>query len=257
MPGAEIPPASPATSSPASRAIPRWSTATRRSLKFFRRIEPGVNPDVEIHDALGAGRNPHLAPLLGQPRCPTESMTGHWRWRRRSCRWRPTAGRWPPPASATCSPRPTCTPRRSAATSPARRTGSALPPRRCTPISPACSRPRPPTGDWFAALVDRMHDRLDEAIAIVPELEAHRSAAAALRRAGGRHRPTRCSASTATCISARCCAPRPAGRSWTSRANPPSRSPERRALDAAAARCRRDAAVVRLRRPVAAARWRR
>src|SRR5882757_9852482 len=34
-------------------------------MKFFRRIEPGRNPDVEVHEALAATDNPHLAPLLG------------------------------------------------------------------------------------------------------------------------------------------------------------------------------------------------
>ncbi|CAN5350000.1 phosphotransferase [soil metagenome] len=34
-------------------------------LKVFRRLEPGVNPDVEIHRALAATENSHIAPLLG------------------------------------------------------------------------------------------------------------------------------------------------------------------------------------------------
>jgi maltokinase len=34
-------------------------------LKLFRRLEPGLNPDVEVHDALRATENPHIAPLLG------------------------------------------------------------------------------------------------------------------------------------------------------------------------------------------------
>ncbi|WP_040338286.1 maltokinase N-terminal cap-like domain-containing protein [Candidatus Blastococcus massiliensis] len=33
--------------------------------KLFRRLEPGLNPDVEIHDALRRTENPHIAPLLG------------------------------------------------------------------------------------------------------------------------------------------------------------------------------------------------
>jgi maltokinase len=33
--------------------------------KLFRRLEPGLNPDVEIHDALRRTQNPHIAPLLG------------------------------------------------------------------------------------------------------------------------------------------------------------------------------------------------
>jgi maltokinase len=34
-------------------------------LKLFRRLEPGLNPDVEIHDALRQTDNKHIAPLLG------------------------------------------------------------------------------------------------------------------------------------------------------------------------------------------------
>src|SRR5206468_12120019 len=33
--------------------------------KLFRRLEPGLNPDVEIHDALRKTQNEHIAPLLG------------------------------------------------------------------------------------------------------------------------------------------------------------------------------------------------
>jgi maltokinase len=34
-------------------------------LKLFRRLEPGLNPDVEVHDALRGTDNKHIAPLLG------------------------------------------------------------------------------------------------------------------------------------------------------------------------------------------------
>ena len=34
-------------------------------LKLFRRLEPGLNPDVEVHDALRSAENPHIAALLG------------------------------------------------------------------------------------------------------------------------------------------------------------------------------------------------
>jgi maltokinase len=34
-------------------------------LKLFRRLEPGLNPDVEVHEALRRAENPHIAPLLG------------------------------------------------------------------------------------------------------------------------------------------------------------------------------------------------
>ena len=34
-------------------------------LKLFRRLESGINPDVEVHDALRPMKNPHIASLLG------------------------------------------------------------------------------------------------------------------------------------------------------------------------------------------------
>ena len=34
-------------------------------MKLFRRLEPGLNPDVEVHAALRRTENPHIAPLLG------------------------------------------------------------------------------------------------------------------------------------------------------------------------------------------------
>jgi len=49
-------------------------------LKLFRRLEPGLNPDVEIHAALRTTENPHIAPLLGHieiddPEAGTEPAT--------------------------------------------------------------------------------------------------------------------------------------------------------------------------------------
>jgi len=47
-------------------------------LKVFRRLEPGINPDVEIHHALAATGNPHIAPLLGsiEVRLSTDNVGG-------------------------------------------------------------------------------------------------------------------------------------------------------------------------------------
>lgn len=44
-------------------------------VKFFRRLENGVNPDVELHQALGPVRNEHIAPLLGSATIQRGNLT--------------------------------------------------------------------------------------------------------------------------------------------------------------------------------------
>ena len=147
-------------------------------LKVFRKVDPGLNPDIEIHEALAEPGSEHIAALLrlararrsrrgaDEPPCSSRCC-------RSSCPPPATAGSSPWPASATCSPRPTCTPTRSAATSPARRDrlGAATAqvhaelaersrPSRADPTTSPRSPPRCRAGSTAA-------------LEVVPELEAH------------------------------------------------------------------------------------
>ena len=104
----------------------------------------------------------------------------------------------------------TCTPTRWAATSPARRTGSATRWPRCTPRSPSAFGPstRGPAELARARRRDGRPARRGRSTA-VPDLErARRRGCAAAFDAVRAHRSAgrTCSASTATCTWARCCA---------------------------------------------------
>ena len=47
------------------------------------------------------------------------------------------------------------------------------PPPRCTPTWPRCCRPSRPTAEWYAAVAGQMTERLEAAIAVVPQLAEH------------------------------------------------------------------------------------
>ena len=179
-------------------------------LKLFRRLEPGLNPDVEIHAALRQTDNAHIAPLLGHieiddadPATPPATVA----MLQTSCPTRATAGGWPRPACATSTPRATCTPTRWAATSPPTASGSARRPPRCTPTSPPCCRPSRPARTGTRRRGRQMGERLDGAIEVVPQLAEHadglRALYAAVDRTAGS--PSSASGCTATCTWARCC----------------------------------------------------
>lgn len=65
LPGAELPRDVPGDTLTVEQSNTSLVYGETVIIKFFRRIEPGVNPDVEIHEALSGTDNPHLAPLLG------------------------------------------------------------------------------------------------------------------------------------------------------------------------------------------------
>lgn len=64
-PGVSLPLGEPALVLPAEQSNTSLAYGNEALLKVFRRIQPGVNPDVEIHDALTRGGCQYIAPLLG------------------------------------------------------------------------------------------------------------------------------------------------------------------------------------------------
>ena len=203
--------------SAASSPTPRSRSASDALLKVFRRVTPGRQPRHRDPRRADPGR---LRPrrralrLAGGPvgrraRARPATPCSSWRCCSSSCAPPATAGtsRWP--ACATCSPRPTCTPTRSAATSPARPRGSA---RRCAEI-------HAPLAEHFP-VEDRTRRRrraLADAMTDAARRRARRRARAGAARRRRCARPsTRVAAleparvaarSTATCTSARPCAP--------------------------------------------------
>jgi maltokinase len=146
-------------------------------LKLFRRLEPGVNPDVEIHDALRQTENPHIAALLGHAeihssRDPAEpsatvlmlqefvsNASDGWRLATASVRDLFSEGDLH--ADEVGGDFAADSERLGAATASVHADMAKV-----LPTEPA-------PADWFATVARQMGERLDAAIKIVPQLEEH------------------------------------------------------------------------------------
>jgi maltokinase len=146
-------------------------------LKLFRRLEPGVNPDVEIHGALRQTENPHIAPLLGHAEIESSRDTAE-----------PSATvlmlqEFVPNASdgwrlATASVRDLFSEGDLHAdevggdfAADSERLGAATASVHADMAKVLPTEPAP--ADWFATVARQMGERLDAAIQVVPQLEEH------------------------------------------------------------------------------------
>jgi maltokinase len=145
-------------------------------LKLFRRLEPGLNPDVEVHDALRRTENEHIAPLLGHieiddpdPAKPPATAAMLQRfvpnasdgWRLATASVRDLYAEGDLHADEVGGDFAADSERLGAATASVHKDMAAV-----LPTEPADE-------GWFRRLAEQMNARLDEAIGIVPQLAEH------------------------------------------------------------------------------------
>jgi maltokinase len=146
-------------------------------LKLFRRLEPGLNPDVEVHDALRRTQNEHIAPLLGHieiddpehPERPPATAAMLQRfvpnasdgWRLATASVRDLYAEGDLHADEVGGDFAADSERLGAATASVHKDMAAV-----LPTEPADE-------GWFRRLADQMNSRLDEAIQVVPQLAEH------------------------------------------------------------------------------------
>ncbi|MGK5114989.1 MULTISPECIES: maltokinase N-terminal cap-like domain-containing protein [unclassified Geodermatophilus] len=144
--------------------------------KLFRRLEPGLNPDVEVHDALRKTENPHIAPLLGyieidDPDPATEPATvamlqtfvpnASDGWRLATASVRDLYAEGDLHADEVGGDFAAESERLGAATASVHADMAKVLP--TAPADPA----------WFATVAEQMTGRLEAAIAVVPQLAEH------------------------------------------------------------------------------------
>jgi maltokinase len=145
--------------------------------KLFRRLEPGLNPDVEVHDALRKTKNAHIAPLLGHieiddPADPAASAAtvamlqtfvpnASDGWRLATASVRDLYAEGDLHADEVGGDFAAESERLGAATASVHGDMAAV-----LPTAPADE-------GWYGAVAAQMNERLDAAIAIVPQLADH------------------------------------------------------------------------------------
>ena len=70
-------------------------------LKVFRRLQPGLNPDIEVQGALSRLGAKHIARLLGAVEADVDGTPSSLAMLQEFMTTPPTAGSWPRPACAT------------------------------------------------------------------------------------------------------------------------------------------------------------
>ena len=175
----------PSGTSPIPEGVPGDIVSTEQSntslvygqdaiFKLFRRLEPGLNPDVEIGEALRRTENPHIAPLLGNVEIDTpgdepatvamlqrfvQNASDGWRLATASVRDLYAEGDLH--ADEVGGDFAADSERLGAATASVHADLA-----RVLPTEPA-------DRDWFAATARGMGERLEAALAVVPQLEEH------------------------------------------------------------------------------------
>lgn len=153
-------------------------------LKLFRRLEPGLNPDVEVHAALRRTENQHIAPLLGHieiddpadPDAPPATVAmlqtfvpnASDGWRLATASVRDLYAEGDLHADEVGGDFAADSERLGAATASVHADMAKV-----LPTEPA-------DAGWYATVAGQMNDRLDAAIEVVPQLAEHAEAIRAL-----------------------------------------------------------------------------
>jgi maltokinase len=158
-------------------------------LKLFRRLEPGLNPDVEVHAALSRTENPHIASLLGHAEMEHDRDAGtppatvfmlqrfvpnaSDGWRLATASVRDLYAEGDLHADEVGGDFAADSERLGAATASVHADMAAV-----LPTEPA-------DADWYGTAAAQMNERLDAAIEVVPQLAEHADAIRALYAAVG------------------------------------------------------------------------